>query len=104
MVDELSPSPWALLSEGRDYDEFRELLAIACRAGASGFLGGRAIWGGAVTSPDTLSIYARRLSDLRAIAVAEGSPYARKLGVLAGPSTHVSIDQQGSGRQRPEIH
>ena len=45
-ADALSPAPWALLSEGRDFTQFQELLGIACDAGASGFLAGRAIWGG----------------------------------------------------------
>ena len=40
-ADEISPTPWTLLSEGRDFAQFTELLAIACRAGASGFLAGR---------------------------------------------------------------
>jgi tagatose-1,6-bisphosphate aldolase len=79
-ANELSPVPWALLSEGRDYDEFRELLAIACRAGASGFLGGRAIWGGAVTARDAMATYAQRLGDLRSIAISEGAPWRRNVG------------------------
>ena len=39
-IDRLSPVPWAILSEGGDYDLFRRQLQVACRAGASGFLGG----------------------------------------------------------------
>jgi len=73
-VSALSQSPWALLSEGRDYQQFRELLAVACAAGASGFLGGRAIWGGAGTD-GAMSTYAQRLLELRTIAVRQGTPW-----------------------------
>lgn len=43
-LDEVSQSPWILLSAGVSYDEFAHQVKIACQAGASGFLGGRAIW------------------------------------------------------------
>lgn len=36
--------PWVLLSAGVDYDTFGPQVRIACEQGASGFLGGRAIW------------------------------------------------------------
>lgn len=44
--------PWVLLSGGTPLDQFAERLEVACRAGASGFLAGRAIWQEAVTEPD----------------------------------------------------
>jgi len=103
-ADELSPSPWALLSEGRDYHEFRELLAIACRAGASGFLGGRAIWGGAISSPDAMATYARRLADLRAIAIAEGSPYSRKTPDAERPQRAAVLPDGQSDPASPQGH
>jgi tagatose 1,6-diphosphate aldolase len=40
--------PWILLSAGVDFEVFHEQVKIACQAGASGFLGGRAIWKEAV--------------------------------------------------------
>ena len=40
--------PWVLLSAGVDIGVFRPQVALACRAGASGFLGGRAIWKDAI--------------------------------------------------------
>lgn len=76
-ADDLSPAPWALLSEGRDYGEFQELLTIACRAGASGFLAGRAIWGSVAEVPDAIRASSERLAGLRSIAVSEGSPWRR---------------------------
>jgi tagatose-1,6-bisphosphate aldolase len=67
------------LSEGRDYVVFRELLTVACQQGASGFLGGRAIWGGAVSEADAFAVYAERLSELRSIAVTEGTSWKAHL-------------------------
>jgi tagatose 1,6-diphosphate aldolase len=40
--------PWTLLSGGVDYETFRHQARIACQAGASGVIAGRAIWGEAV--------------------------------------------------------
>jgi tagatose-1,6-bisphosphate aldolase len=44
-----SPLPWTLLG-GADIagEAFAEQLRVACRAGACGFIAGRAIWGGAL--------------------------------------------------------
>ncbi len=36
--------PWVLLSAGVDFPTFQRQLEIACQAGASGFVAGRAIW------------------------------------------------------------
>ena len=74
-ANEASPMPWALLSEGRDFAEFGELLGIACRAGASGFVAGRVIWGGVPDDGVGLAAAGARLSELRSIAVAEGRPW-----------------------------
>lgn len=41
--------PWVLLSAGVAFETFEQQTKIACRAGASGFLAGRAIWKEAVT-------------------------------------------------------
>ena len=40
--------PWALLSAGVDFDTFARQVAVACQAGASGYLVGRAVWKEAV--------------------------------------------------------
>ena len=71
-IDQLSPAPWAILSEGGDYQLFRRQLTVACRAGASGFLGGRAVWREAATGQGNLEGSAARLRELSGIAVAEG--------------------------------
>ena len=41
--------PWVILSAGVDFPTFERQARIACEAGASGFLGGRAIWKEAVS-------------------------------------------------------
>jgi tagatose 1,6-diphosphate aldolase len=41
--------PWVLLSAGVDFETFATQTDIACRAGASGWLAGRAIWKECVT-------------------------------------------------------
>ncbi len=51
-LDAASPVPWALLSGGDPYEEFRDQVRIACSAGASGFLVGRALWGEYLRAPE----------------------------------------------------
>jgi tagatose 1,6-diphosphate aldolase len=77
-ADDLSSSPWVLLSEGREFSEFRDLLTIACRAGASGFVAGRAIWGGLGLGEDALAVSAQRLLELRSVVMSEGAPWNRR--------------------------
>lgn len=43
-VTEACTVPWALLSAGVDYDTFLRQTRIACAAGASGVIVGRAVW------------------------------------------------------------
>lgn len=43
-----SAVPWALLSAGVDYETYLQQVTIACQAGASGVLAGRAVWKEAV--------------------------------------------------------
>lgn len=50
-LDAASPVPWALLSGGDPYELFLAQVEVACRAGASGFMVGRALWGEVVTAP-----------------------------------------------------
>lgn len=52
-VSEASTVPWTLLSAGVDFPMFEQQVESACANGASGFVGGRAIWKEAVTMPDT---------------------------------------------------
>ena len=43
-VSAASSAPWVLLSAGVDFDIFDRQVRVACQGGASGYLGGRAIW------------------------------------------------------------
>lgn len=44
-VTEAINVPWVLLSAGVSFEMFTRQLEVACRAGASGFIVGRALWG-----------------------------------------------------------
>jgi len=43
-LDEASQVPWVILSGGVNFDLFHRQVEVACQAGASGFLAGRALW------------------------------------------------------------
>jgi tagatose 1,6-diphosphate aldolase len=43
-LSQVSRLPWVLLSAGVDFQRFRKEVEIACKAGASGFMAGRALW------------------------------------------------------------
>ena len=43
-LGKLAGRPWVMLSAGAGKDEFKKVLQLAFKAGASGFLAGRAIW------------------------------------------------------------
>ncbi len=45
-------APWVLLSAGVSFELFCEQVEIACQAGASGFMVGRAVWGDACSIKD----------------------------------------------------
>ncbi|MCY4622197.1 MAG: hypothetical protein OXD34_10265 [bacterium] len=78
-VDRLSPVPWVILSEGSDFGLFRDQVRVACAAGASGFLGGRAIWRELATGRRDAQHAAGRMTELRAVAQAEGTARATSM-------------------------
>ena len=49
-LHEAAAVPWALLSSGDRYEVFKTQLGIACRAGCSGFMVGRALWREAISA------------------------------------------------------
>lgn len=51
-LDAATVVPWVILSAGVDIGPFTQQVDIACQAGASGFLAGRAIWKNYVTIAD----------------------------------------------------
>ncbi|PSL06049.1 sulfofructosephosphate aldolase [Haloactinopolyspora alba] len=61
-LDDAIDGHWVVLSSGVPAERFPETVQLACRAGASGFLAGRAVWASVVGSPDLES-------DLRDVAV-----------------------------------
>jgi sulfofructosephosphate aldolase len=78
-----SSCPWVVLSTGVPPERFAELVAPACRGGASGFLAGRALWASAIGAPDPqrhLSMHGLpRLHELNAIVDAEARPWHEAL-------------------------
>jgi tagatose 1,6-diphosphate aldolase len=89
-LDEASRVPWVILSAGVDYETFKKQVKTACQAGASGFLGGRAIWQEAIHFTDKKerekflsTIVTDRLKTLVDIATKYAVPWYRKLGIKA---------------------
>ena len=83
-LDDSSPVPWALLSGGDPYELFRDQVRVACKAGASGFMVGRALWGEAITAPAeerqalVESILRPRFAELSTVAREHGRDWAAK--------------------------
>ena len=96
-LDKSSQVPWAILSAGVNFEIFYQQVEIACQAGASGFLGGRAIWQEAMHIDDArqriqyLSTTATdRLKRLIEIANKYAVPWYKRLGVTAQELTTIS--------------
>jgi len=62
-VHQAAAVPWVILSAGVDIQEFLENIRLACGAGASGFLCGRAIWSTAIDHFPDLTKVERSLAD-----------------------------------------
>jgi sulfofructosephosphate aldolase len=52
--------PWVVLSQGVALDRFPDAVEAACRAGASGFLAGRALWSDVVGARDVATTLRER--------------------------------------------
>jgi tagatose 1,6-diphosphate aldolase len=90
-LNRASRLPWVLLSAGVDFESFRKQVKIACKAGASGFLAGRALWqeGAQIRSRDERMNFfqntaAPRLKELAEIADIYGKPWYSSLGAENG--------------------
>jgi tagatose 1,6-diphosphate aldolase len=86
-LDAASQVPWVLLSAGVTFDEFARQVEIACKAGASGFLAGRAVWQEAMMIADGTercrwleTVGAERMRRLADIAGEHGRPWWQKWG------------------------
>ena len=85
-LDRASLRPWVLLSAGVDFNSFKKQVELACKAGASGFLAGRALWqeGAAIRSREERMRFfqntaAARLKELAEIADSYGKPWYARL-------------------------
>ena len=97
-LDAASRTPWVILSAGVDYETFKDEVTIACKAGASGFLGGRAIWQEAMQIADRQkrieyfkTVAGKRLEELAHITEKHARPWYEKLGLK--PSHLIDVDQ-----------
>ncbi len=97
-LGEAAGRPWVMLSAGAGMDEFRKILTHAYKAGASGYLAGRAIWqkafghfpdwgairhalrGDAVAYMQSLN----QLTDDNAMPWTEHSLYGGNIGIIPG--------------------
>jgi tagatose 1,6-diphosphate aldolase len=96
-LDEASRVPWVILSAGVDFEFFRQQVEIACQAGASGFLGGRAIWQEAMQIDDAeqrvhylSTVAVDRLKILVEIADKYAVPWYKRAGLSTQELTPVS--------------
>lgn len=80
-VSKASVVPWTLLSAGVDFNAYVRQVTIACQSGASGLVGGRAIWKEsiALTQEERASFLLnegrRRLDQLREIVESSARPW-----------------------------
>ena len=93
-LNQASRLPWVLLSAGVDFNSFKKQVEIACKAGASGFLAGRALWqeGAKIHSRgERMNFFqntaAPRLQELAEIADSYGNPWYARLGTENGKFT-----------------
>ncbi|RMI39830.1 hypothetical protein [Streptomyces triticirhizae] len=78
-IDAVVDVPWVVLSQGVAPTDFPRAVEAACRAGASGFLAGRALWTDALPAADPNPVLrarcAARLRDLGEIVDRHGRPW-----------------------------
>lgn len=80
-VTSVSQVPWLLLSAGVGFELFEEQSGIACDAGASGVLAGRAVWREATSSSGAERLQfltttaVERMTALRAVVVERARPF-----------------------------
>lgn len=93
-LDQASRLPWVLLSAGVNFETFKKQVEIACRAGASGFLAGRALWQEGVqirSRKERMNFFRNttvsRLKEIAEIADKHGKPWYAKMGAENGVFT-----------------
>jgi len=81
-LSQASAAPWVLLSAGVDFEDFQRQTAVACAAGASGVMAGRAVWKeaaerqGAAREEFLRGTAVERMLRLQATIEAAGRPWA----------------------------
>jgi tagatose-1,6-bisphosphate aldolase len=76
-----SQTPWVLLSAGVTFEMYERQTLIACQAGASGVMAGRAVWNeaadldGPARTAFLLQTAAARLQRLQTLCAAHGRPW-----------------------------
>jgi tagatose 1,6-diphosphate aldolase len=98
-LNRASRLPWVLLSAGVGFESFRKQVKIACKAGASGFLAGRALWqeGAQIHNRDERMRFfqntaAPRLKELAELADSYGKPWHSGIGTEKGKFASVAED------------
>ncbi|MGW7519901.1 hypothetical protein ACWGJ2_30415 [Streptomyces sp. NPDC054796] len=97
-LDDAVSMPWVILSSGVQADLFGNAVRVACAAGASGFLAGRAVWKSVIGTRNTNAVLRdvsvprlRRLGDIVDEAVAarpaNGTGTGAGTGTSAGAGT-----------------
>ena len=95
-VNRLSSVPWVMLSAGASQEAFRRIMKYAYRAGASGFLAGRAIWWDALANfPDI----ERTKHALRS----DSLPYLASLNALTDASAMPWTEHRVYGTEPPQL-
>jgi len=95
-MGELAGRPWVMLSAGAGKDAFRNILTQAYRAGASGYLAGRAIWLEAFAGfPDW--------DAMRAGLEGEARAYMRELNVLTDAHARPWFDHPAHAAQGERV-
>lgn len=84
-LDAACPVPWALLSAGASFETFLRQTRVACEAGSSGAIAGRALWNEAVTADLTARgaflarVGCERMRRLRCLTEALGRPWTERV-------------------------
>lgn len=88
-LNEASQTPWVILSAGVSFELFHRQVKLACQAGASGFLAGRALWQEATqisSRQERLAFLettvAKRLESLTELANAYGTSWHTKIEAI----------------------
>lgn len=89
-LNDASPVPWVMLSAGADKDSFKRVMYHATKAGASGYLAGRAIWLDAAQNYPDLEKMEKQLKK-------EGAEYMAELDAIVEKNGTKWFDHKSNG-------